>query len=213
MVPSAESEVVLVLHGLWMNRFAMLPLSRALRSAGYAPLAPSYHSMRGTLQDNLALVARQVDAIAAQRIHFVGHSLGGLLVLALLHRQRGNPRFGRAVLLGSPLAGCESARAFAAFPGGRWLLGNTVGKWSSPPMSEIPAGREVGVIAGTRRLGLAQLVVRVTGEHDGVVRVEETRLPGLADHMVLPVSHSGMLFSKPVAQQCIAFLQSGAFRR
>lgn len=213
-------DTVLLLHGLWMNRFAMLPLARALKRAGFATLEPSYPSMRGNLQDNVDALALQLDAFcrnlpasaAMPRIHIVGHSLGGLLALALLQREPVDPRLGRVVLLGSPVAGCSAARDFATYPGGEWLLGETTPLWERLPMPDIPAGREVGAIAGTRRIGLASLLVGIEGEHDGVVRVEETRLPGLADHRVLPVSHTGMLLSAEVAAQCVAFLRHGRFR-
>jgi pimeloyl-ACP methyl ester carboxylesterase len=208
-----ERDAVLVLHGLWMNRFAMLPLMRALRNAGFAPLAPDYHSMRGTLADNVEHVARGLAVLPARRVHLVGHSLGGLLALALLQRERPDPRLGRAVLLGSPVAGCESARRFSGHSAGRWLLGQTAGLWTRLPMPAVPPAHEVGMIAGSGRLGLAQFVVGMSGEHDGVVRVEETRLQGLRDHLVLPVSHSGMLLSRPVARQCVDFLRHGRFRR
>lgn len=213
-------EAVLLLHGLWMNRFAMLPLARALKRAGFATLEPNYPSMRGALQDNVDALVLQLDALcrtmpalaATPRIHIVGHSLGGLLALALLQREPVDPRLGRVVLLGSPVAGCSAARSFATYPGGEWLLGETTPLWERLPMPDIPAGREVGAIAGTSRFGLASLLVGIEGEHDGVVRVEETRLQGLADHRVLPVSHTGMLLSAEVAAQCIAFLCQGRFR-
>ena len=94
---------------------------------------------------------------------------------------------------------------------GRWLLGKTVPLWESLPVLSLPAGCEVGAIAGMRRIGLAQILVQLGGEHDGVVCLEETRMPGLADHRVLPVSHFGMLLSREVARQCAAFLHHGKF--
>lgn len=212
MTAMIAPDTVLLLHGLWMNRYAMLPLAHALGRAGFATLAPSYPSMRGGLQDNVDAVARQLDAMGASRIHIVGHSLGGLLALALLQRVPPDARLGRVVLLGSPVAGCMAARRFATRPAGAWLLGATRPLWQTLPLPDVPAGREVGAIAGTRRVGLGSLLVDLEGAHDGVVRVEETRLQGLADHRVLPVSHSGMLLSAEVAAQCVAFLRDGRFR-
>ena len=214
MPATDKGDAVLVLHGLWMNRFAMLPLVRAFKHAGFAPLAPTYRSMQSTLAENVERLARQIASLSARRIHLVGHSLGGLLALALLQRQPvEEPRLGRVVLLGAPVAGCASARALAGHAGGRWLLGNSVPLWSRPPLQAVPQGREVGAIAGSRRIGLARLVIGMAGEHDGVVHIEETRIPGLADHLLLPVSHSGMLLSAAVAAQCVAFLRDGRFRR
>lgn len=212
----AAADKVLLLHGLWMNRFAMMPLAHALKRAGFVTLEPSYASMRGDLQanvDSVDSVLRQLDALEAQRIHIVGHSMGGLLALALLQREPPDARLGRAVLLGSPVAGCMAARTFATYPGGEWLLGASTPLWERLPMPDVPARCEVGAIAGTSRIGLASLLVDIEGDNDGVVRVEETRLPGLADHRVLPVSHTGMLMSGPAASQAAAFLRRGAFDR
>lgn len=75
----------------------------------------------------------------------------------------------------------------------------------------MPLAIEIGAIAGTRRLGVGMAFARLDNPNDGVVTVAETRLPGLADHLVLPVSHSGMLFSARVAREVCAFLRAGRF--
>lgn len=235
-----RAESVLVLHGLWMNRIAMQPLTSALRRAGFDGVAGHYRSMRGTLEENVMRVQEQVTELLAARgsrsgkgvsgrVHIVGHSLGGILALALL---RADPeRYGRVVLLGSPVGGCLAARQFAGYPGASWLLGETAGLWNALSQAEIPhrspvrsghaagaestaqEGVEVGSIAGSETFGLAHFFVGLPGVHDGVVRVEETQVPGLADHLLLPVSHTGMLLSDAVAAQCIAFLLNGRFSR
>jgi len=69
------------------------------------------------------------------------------------------------------------------------------------------------MIAGTRRFGLGQLFTRLPAPHDGAVCVDETRLPGLRDHLSLPVSHSGMIVSARVTRQVCSFLEQGHFTR
>jgi hypothetical protein len=96
---------------------------------------------------------------------------------------------------------------------GLWALGRSVELWRHGYPLCISAGAAVGSLAGTRRFGLGAVLNDLQGANDGVVRVEETRLPGLADHLTLPVSHSGMLVSGEVARQCTAFLLDGTFRR
>jgi hypothetical protein len=91
------------------------------------------------------------------------------------------------------------------------LLGTTRTLWTDMPQLDIPPGVEAGAIAGTRRFGLGSLVLRLPGPSDGVVRVEETRHPRLADHVTMPVAHSEMLVSRPVAAQVAAFLRDGRF--
>jgi len=214
-------ESVLLLHGLWMNRYAMHALGHRLGEAGFDATAITYHSMRDTVEDHVAAVEHKLAAMrsgpdAPARIHIVGHSMGGVVALKVLERLRDAAiaeRLGRVVLLGSPVAGCESGAAATRMLAVRWLLGRSADLWQSGYRLHIPAGFPVGSIAGTRPLGLAMALVALTGANDGVVKVDETRLPGLADHLVLPVSHTGMLISRSVARQCTNFLRYGRFSR
>jgi len=203
---------VVLLHGLWMNGFIMQYLARKLAAAGYRPYTISYPSMRGPMEEHVALVAKRVAAIDARCVHLVGHSLGGLLAL---HYLRGEPdrRAGRAVLLGAPVGGSQAALQFSRSAPGRLLLGRSLPLWRGPFDSALDSRREIGAIAGTRPLGLARALVRLSGPNDGVVTVQETRTPGLADHLSLPVSHTGMLISNRVARQVAAFLERGRFER
>lgn len=214
-------ESVLLLHGLWMNRYAMHALGHRLGEAGFDATAITYHSMRDTVDDHVAAVEHKLAAMrsgpqAPGRIHIVGHSMGGVVALKVLERLRDAAiaaRLGRVVLLGSPVAGCESGAAATRMLAVRWLLGRSADLWQSGYRLHIPAGCTVGSIAGTRPLGLAMALVALSGANDGVVKVDETRLPGLADHLVLPVSHTGMLISRSVARQCTNFLRDGHFSR
>lgn len=227
--PQKSRDIVVLLHGLWMSPLVMRPLARALSRAGYSPVSLSFRSVRGTLEENLAVLEQQLDrhldslnkgsSQAPGALNFVGHSMGGVLALELLRRRvvHGKALPGRVLLLGAPVTGCESALRLSRRMHGRFLLGRTLSAWpehlrTNPPL-EIPPGCETGSIAGTGHFGLGMLFVRLEGEHDGVVCVPETRPPGLADHITLQVSHSGMLLSPEVARQSIAFLRKGAFAR
>ncbi len=205
-------EAVLLLHGLWMNRLAMLYLGRLLERNGYSPVSLSYRSMRGELDEHLADIGRCIASIPADVVHLVGHSLGGAVALRYL-QQAPDARVGRTVLLGAPVIGSGAARSLAQRPGGRTLLGTSVAIWQSGLDLRIGERYCVGAIAGSKPLGLGHILVRLSGPNDGVVTVEETRLPALADHLVLPVCHSGMLVSAKVARQTAAFLRRGRFER
>lgn len=203
-------DAVVVLHGLWMNRFAVHYLVHALERAGFRASAMGYRSAAETLEQHVARVARRVAAAQGERVHLAGHSLGGLVVLRYLQRAP-DPRVRRAVLLGAPVAGCAMAERL-----GRkapFLLGGSASAWRGPSDTSLDARFEVGAIAGTRPFGLARLLVRLPHPSDGVVCLEETRLPGLRDHLTLPVSHSAMLISAQVARQTAAFLRDGRFAR
>ncbi|MGC2520073.1 MAG: alpha/beta hydrolase [Burkholderiales bacterium] len=206
------SDAVLLLHGLWMNRFAMCYHARVLKHDGFAAETIGYRSMRDTLDANVRRLAKRVAGLDAPRVHLVGHSMGGVVVLRYLQR---NPdaRIGRAVLLGAPVAGCRAAEQFARLPGGRLLLGRSMSLWRGPFDTSLDSRHEVGVIAGTRPLGLGRIVTRLPAPNDGVVCLDETRLPGMRDFLVLPLGHVVMLVSSGVARQTAAFLETGAFRR
>jgi pimeloyl-ACP methyl ester carboxylesterase len=207
---AAQREAVLLLHGLWLNRLAMFLLGRSLERDGYAPVSLTYRSMRGSLDEHLAAVERRIASIPADTVHLVGHSLGGVVALRYLQRAP-NARIGRTVLLGAPVAGVQAAQTLARRAGGRLLLGSFLEVFGSGFDIPIAPRYCVGAIAGSKGFGLGAISLRLPSPNDGVVTVDETRLPGLADHIVLPVSHSGMLISSRVARQVAAFLQRGHF--
>jgi len=207
-------EAVLVLHGLLMNRHAMTVLAAHLRRQGFTVQAFSYNSLRDGIESHVAATLKRFDGLNFGRVHLVGHSMGGVVALKAVERMHDaqRRRLGRVVALGSPLSGREMALAAEHHPLGRWMLGKSTELWRHGYPLRIPEGVVVGAIAGTGRFGLGALLGALRGPNDGVVRVEETRLPGLADHVVLPVTHSGMLVSGAVGRQCAAFLRHGRFQ-
>jgi pimeloyl-ACP methyl ester carboxylesterase len=208
---SARDAVILV-HGLWTNRAVMLYLSRFLSRRGFRTRSVGYLSAMRDFEHNAARIARAIDAVDAPRVHVVGHSMGGVVALRAIGAHP-DPRVHRLVLLGAPIAGCEGGRQIARSSWGARLLGATKSLWLAMPRLEIPPAVEAGSIAGTRRFGLGGLVLRLPLPNDGVVTVEETKHPRLADHLVLPVAHSLMLASPTVARQVAAFLETGRFAR
>ena len=215
----AAGETVLLLHGLWMNRLAMSWLGRAIRQAGFSTRSLTYRSVRAPLVAHLAQLSHFIAALPDRRIHLVGHSLGGVIALRYLQGQppmgsdycAPDRRIGRCVLLGAPVAGCSSARDFARRPGGRWMLGRSLDLWHDRFDTALDPRFEVGAIAGTWPLGLGRLLARAPSPGDGVVGVEETRFPGLRDHLVMQINHSGMLISPAVARAVVTFLREGRF--
>ena len=203
-------ETVVLVHGLWMSGWVMTALRRWLGRHGYHVVLFSYAAVRSDLATNAATLHRFLARVPGERVHLVGHSLGGLVILTLLQRHP-PARPGRVVLLGSPVAGCVAAAALARWSWGRALLGRSLPQWSPGSASAALANREVGMIAGNLGRGLGGLVTRLPGPHDGAVTVEETRIQGLADHLVLPVGHSGMLVSRAVAAGVAHFLRHGRF--
>jgi pimeloyl-ACP methyl ester carboxylesterase len=209
---SAQPAKIILLHGLRVNRLAMSYLACHLRRNGFAADTWSFPSFRRTLQENATLFAERLAHESANNIAIVAHSYGA--VVALHHLQEHpDVRIKRMALLGPPLAGSVAGAQIQRHVWGRWFAGKSGPVWINGPCVSIPTGVQVGSIAGTGRLGLGRLFARIKAPNDGVVLVDETRLPGLTDHLIMPVAHSVMLISRAVAGQVEYFLRHGAFRR
>lgn len=202
---------VLLLHGLWMSRVAMLPLATRLGAAGFRTHTLTYRSFGRDLHDHLARLDRAVHGLGATSIHIVAHSMGGLVALAWLAGAR--PGIAeRLVLLGSPVAGCLAGRTLAEHPRLSVVLGASAELWRAHRGLPLPRGTETASIAGIGRVGIARFLVGLPEPNDGVVMVSETRLPGLAAHLVVQASHSTLLVSPRVAAETVHFLRHGRFR-
>ena len=200
------SHRVILLHGLWMPGASMHWFASKLSAAGYTPEVFAYH---GVTDAPDTAVARLVARLHESDTHVVAHSLGGLIALQALCESPQAP-VRRVVCLGSPLRGSGAASgmlrwapAAAMFGHSAALLQHGVQCWEGQA--------EVGVIAGRVPHGLGALFAGFDGEHDGTVAIDETRLPGLTDHVVVDASHSGLLFSAEAAAQAVAFLNDGRF--
>jgi len=181
-----------------------------LRRAGFRTVAFSYPSLCVSLTDNALALARFVSHLDATRIHFVGHSLGGLVIWQML-ATHADARTGRVVLAGSPYQGSYTATKLARRGLGRRLIGASVMQWLQQAAPHLDQRYEIGVIAGSRSVGLGRLAGGLPEPSDGAVCVVETPVPGQSDQIVLGVSHSGMLISAQVARQSSVFLQHGNF--
>jgi pimeloyl-ACP methyl ester carboxylesterase len=202
---------VVTVHGLWMRGASMAGLRRRLEPHGFAFHDFGYPSVTGSLDANVAALAAFVDGVPGDTVHLVGHSLGGVLICALLER-RLPARLGRVVCLGSPLKGSRTAARLVRWPGGKRLIGRCLAEVNTRGgFATWRAGAEVGSIAGRIPLGVGRLLGPFPEPNDGTVAVAETAIAGLADHVVLPVSHVALLWSAAVAAQTEHFLLHGRF--
>jgi hypothetical protein len=158
-----------------------------------------------------ASLADFVRELAAPEVHFVGHSLGGLVIYRFLERFPEQPP-GRVVFLGTPSVGSRAAEHAARFSPVAHLMGQSVAEELLQPHERCwTHTRPLGIVAGTQRIGLGQLLAQYKEDNDGTVAVSETRMPGASDHIVLPVSHLAMLVSARVAHETGLFLTRGHF--
>ena len=208
---NAQRATVVLVHGLWVHGVLMELQRRYLARMGIDAVCYSYPSMRLTLSENADRLAQFARTLAAPRIHWVGHSLGGLVILHALEREPALPP-GRVVLLGVPYRDSYAGRVLAGNTLGARALGRSMREWLDSKKTGNFPGREIGVIAGSVGVGLGRLVARgLPAPNDGVVTVVETELEAARDRIVLPVNHTGMLLSRRVAHQVGAFLRDGRF--
>jgi pimeloyl-ACP methyl ester carboxylesterase len=201
-------EVVLV-GGLWAPALAMGLLAARLRAERFRTAIFAYAG-RGPLEANVERLAQFArHTYDGRPVHFVGHSLGGLLVLQTLNRHPEVP-LATAVLLASPVRGCLAGRRLAGAGIGRWMLGACEGLLAEQQaVWRRPA--PLGVIAGTAPIGLGRALGRLPGQNDGVVCVDETAVAGMAARALVPLGHSAIIVSARVAGLVARFMRYGRF--
>ncbi len=208
-----QRTLIVYVHGLWFTgREGFLLRRRLARALSAETLAFGYPSVNASLATNVAALGRYLGGLRADTLHLVGHSLGGVVITRLFDDAPALPP-GRVVVLGSPLNGSQAARGFARVPGAGRMLGHSMRDLLAAAPRAWRGERELGVIAGVSPLGLGRLVARLEAPHDGTVTVAETLLPGTTDRIQMPVNHSRLVFSEPVARQVVAFLRDGRFTR
>jgi pimeloyl-ACP methyl ester carboxylesterase len=210
------STMAVYVHGLWLTGLEGGILRKRLaKDLNADTRAFSYASVRSGMSGNAQALAKFLRDLRADTLHLVGHSLGGLVILKLFESGEGDQLPpGRIVLLGSPLNGSQAARNLARLPFGKRILGRGVHEELLSSRERRWNGqRDLGVIAGSLSVGLGRLVGTHGAPSDGTIFVDETRLPGISQHLVMKVSHTGLPFSGGVARQTGAFLRSGKFIR
>jgi pimeloyl-ACP methyl ester carboxylesterase len=198
---------VLLVHGLLNAGWWLRPLASRLRAQGFEPRLFGYSSVLGGPE---RAIPRLVDRLRREPVQaVVGHSLGGLVALEALRRLPDAP-VQRVVCIGSPLCGSGTARRLASHAWTRPLLGRSASLLQTG-LCRWDGQAQVGVVAGDVPRGLGRLFSRFDGDSDGTVGVDETRLPGVADHCVVHNSHTGLVVSRDAARQAAHFLRHGRF--
>ncbi len=212
------SECVVLLHGLIRSSTAMNKMQRELDEAGFLTANIDYPSRDHTIEELADMaIPEGLEQCRAhediEKIHFVTHSLGGILVRQYLS-EHDIAELGRVVMLGPPNQGSVAADDMAGVPGFEWLngpAGRQLGKGEdSVPLKLGPADFEVGIIAGTRTIDPITSAV-LENPDDGRVSVEDTKLEGMADFVEVEHSHAFMMRMRKPIELTISFLKTGAF--
>lgn len=209
---------VVLLHGLARTSASMQRMARQLDSAGFGVCNIDYpsrhHPIDVLAREHVLPAIRECQRQPTQPIHFVTHSLGGIITREL-HARGHLPNIGRVVMLGPPNQGSEVVdklrewRLFRALNGPAGdQLGTDAQAW---PRHLGPVGFELGVIAGRWSVN-PLLSMLIPGTDDGKVAVRNTQVDGMRDFLVLPVTHPLMMRNRKVIHQTIHFLRHGRFR-
>jgi len=213
----AAQECVILLHGLARSNQSMAKLAKRLDRANYLSINYDYPSTQYTIEELAATTLP--DALAQcppeSKVHFVTHSMGGILLRQYLSSNEID-NLGRVVMLGPPNQGSQVVDKLRNTPGYQ-LINGPAGLQlgtdaESVPNRLGPVDFELGVIAGTRSINLI-LSTMLPNPDDGKVSVENTKLEGMTDHIEMPVTHPFMMKNKAVMDQVLFFLKNGAFSR
>ena len=217
VIRSPAQDYVVLLHGLCRSSRSMEPMRKALVQAGYCVTNVNYPSRHGTVEalseSAIAPAFEDCRRRGAAQVHFVTHSLGGILVRSYFARHSAS-YVGRVVMLGPPNGGSEVVDRL----GSSWLFslvngpaGRELGtRVDSLPNKLGPANFYVGVVAGDRSINWINSLL-IPGPDDGKVSVERTKLAGMADHIVVHATHPWMMRKREVIRQTIEFLRNGNF--
>lgn len=217
--PYGGEEHVILLHGMGMPSFMMGRSAQLLRREGYVVHNTGYPSFSKSIEDIAEDHLRPAIAAVpdtASKLHFVAHSLGSI-VLRRYRALYDPPLPGRTVMLGPPNNGSEVADFFKSWDVFRWCFGpagQSLGTTPEDmPVMLGPLNFETGVIAGEWHWMHFMTGPFMMKPNDGLVTVESTKIDGMKDHIVMPIDHSGMVFSTDVMKQAVHFLRTGAFVR
>jgi pimeloyl-ACP methyl ester carboxylesterase len=208
---------VVLLHGIGVGSWTLRKLERELRRRGFATLNLDYASRKKPIEALAEDIHAPISDFADRcngPIHFVAHSMGGLLARLYIAKYR-PARLARVVMLGTPNGGSEVADLLMGLALYRAVLGPAGLQLSTAPdpvVASLPLpDYEVGIIAGCRTISPIASLLVLPRPNDGKVSVASSKLANMADHTIVKASHPGLTRHPAAIEQTIAFLRAGRF--
>lgn len=219
LIPKQTQDTVILLHGMWRDADAMEPAENFLSQQGYHTLNLSYPSTEKSIEvlvrDYLHPAVEKLQSKQPENIHFVTHSMGGILVRYYLEHYD-IPALGRVVMLSPPNKGSQLSNIVLDLSWLDWLIGPAAQQLATHEQSWVnqlqPVGFDLGVIAGNYNPNWLTSWL-LPGEDDGVVSMENTKVEGMQDFLVVSEEHFELRKYPPVLQQVAYYLQHGQFYR
>ena len=202
-----KNEAVVLIHGIWMKGPELFYLRFKLWGQGYRVYQFHYPSLFKTPEQNAESLNKFVKKINEPIVHFVAHSLGGIVATHFLNNHTCN-KIGKIVFIGTPINGSALATHLHKNVFLKYLLGKSVVKGVLEETPKWLSKRKLCVIAGTKKIGLGMLLARkeMQQENDGTVNLNETKIEAAQEFHVVPHSHFLMLWSRDVVEKIKAFL-------
>ena len=215
-LPVFAQDCVILLHGLARSASSLDKIEQALKpryKTVNVDYPPTQHNIQSLAQQYIPPAVKQCRG--SEKIHFVTHSMGGLLLRQHLSNNKIRP-LGRAVMLGPPNKGShvvDKLKSLTAYEAINGPAGMEMGTQDGDAPQQLPiANFELGIIAGTRSVNPI-LSILLPNPDDGKVSLEHTKLEGMQDHISLPVTHTFMMNNEAVIEQVLWFLRKGEFKR